>query len=102
MNQGSIPVSRASSSGLAPLLSEAIKPQRRRSLGSSGKRSFQLGSSQSRDLAPVSRERTAFWIAASKQRSMAITSPVAFIWVPRLRSPEANLSNGQRGILTTQ
>jgi hypothetical protein len=33
---------------------------------------------------------------------MAITSPVAFIWVPMVRSPPGNLSKGQRGILTTQ
>jgi hypothetical protein len=32
---------------------------------------------------------------------MAITSPVAFICVPRLRSAAANLSKGHRGIFTT-
>jgi hypothetical protein len=32
---------------------------------------------------------------------MAITSPVAFICVPMLRSPKGNLSKGQRGIFTT-
>ena len=31
----------------------------------------------------------------------AMTSPVAFIWVPRRRSARANLSKGQRGILAT-
>ena len=60
-----------------------------------------VGSSQSSDLLPNSSERTAFCRAASKVRSMAITSPVAFICVPSWRSPEANLSKGQRGILTT-
>ena len=35
----------------------------------------------------ISRERTAFWKAASKERSMAMTSPVAFIWMPMVRSP---------------
>ena len=44
----------------------------------------------------------AFWKAASKVRSMAMTSPVAFICVPVTRSPVGNLSNGQRGIFTTQ
>jgi len=38
---------------------------------------------------------------ASMVRPSAMTSPVAFIWVPRLRSARANLSNGQRGILAT-
>ena len=32
---------------------------------------------------------------------VAMTSPVAFIWVPRRRSPFSNLSNGKRGILAT-
>ena len=50
----------------------------------------------------ISNERTAFWKAASNDRSMAITSPVAFICVPMARSPLGNLSKGQRGILTTQ
>ena len=50
----------------------------------------------------ISRERTAFWNAASNDLSMAITSPVAFICVVTVRSPLGNLSNGQRGILTTQ
>src|SRR5207247_3463544 len=40
--------------------------------------------------------------AASKVRSMAITSPVDFIWVPSVRSAAGNLSKGQRGIFTTQ
>ena len=50
----------------------------------------------------ISSERTAFWNAASKVLSTAITSPVAFIWVPTLLSPLGNLSKGQRGIFTTQ
>jgi hypothetical protein len=49
-----------------------------------------------------SSERMAFIRAPSKVRSMAITSPVAFICVPMLRSALGNLSKGQRGILTTQ
>jgi hypothetical protein len=49
-----------------------------------------------------SSERSALVMAASKLRSMAITSPVDFICVPRRRSASGNLSKGQRGILTTQ
>ena len=49
----------------------------------------------------TSSERIAFCSAASKVRSIAITSPVAFICVPSARSASGNLSNGQRGILTT-
>ena len=49
-----------------------------------------------------SSERIALSIAASKERSIAITSPVDFIWVVSRRSPSGNLSKGQRGIFTTQ
>ena len=67
-----------------------------------GSSSRQRGSShRSDERPPTSRERTAFWRAPTKERSMAMTSPVAFIWVPMLRSPRGNLSKGQRGILTT-
>ena len=52
--------------------------------------------------APTSRERIAFWRADSNVRPMAITSPVAFICVPTVRSAVTNLSKGQRGIFTTQ
>ena len=58
-------------------------------------------SSHSSDRPPTSSERTAFCSAASNERSIAITSPVAFICVPSDRSPAPNLSNGQRGIFTT-
>ena len=64
--------------------------------------SRQAASSQSSVRRPNSSERTALFRAPSKVRSMAITSPVAFICVPSARSPSANLSKGQRGILTTQ
>ncbi len=50
---------------------------------------------------PISRERIDFKKAASKLRSIAITSPVAFIWVPKRRSPKINLSKGQRGTFST-
>ena len=33
---------------------------------------------------------------------MAMTSPVAFIWVPRVRLAVVNLSKGRRGIFSTQ
>ena len=58
-------------------------------------------SSHSSDRPPTSSDRTAFCNAASNVRSIAITSPVAFICVPSDRSPAPNLSNGQRGIFTT-
>ena len=51
---------------------------------------------------PFSNDLTAFCKADSKFLSIAITSPVAFIWVPKERSPSRNLSNGHLGILTTQ
>ena len=50
----------------------------------------------------ISQPRTAFISAPSKLLSMAMTSPVAFIWVPSVLSAYTNLSNGQRGNLTTQ
>ncbi len=50
----------------------------------------------------ISRQRTDFISAASKVGAMPITSPVAFICVPSVRRACMNLSNGQRGILTTQ
>ena len=81
---------------------------KRRSVGVlSGRRSIpgwpvHSASSQSSEWPLISSERTAFCSAASKLRSMAITSPVAFICVPTWRSPWGNLSKGQRGIFTTQ
>ena len=59
------------------------------------------GASASRSWPLISSDRSAFSIAASKVRSIAMTSPVAFICVPRRRSAARNLSNGQRGIFTT-
>ena len=50
---------------------------------------------------PARGPRSALLSAAPKVRSIAITSPVAFIWLPRLRSAVGNLSNGKRGSLTT-
>ena len=47
-------------------------------------------------------ERMAFISAASKEFPMAMTSPVAFIWVPRVRLAVVNLSKGRRGIFSTQ
>ena len=94
VNQGSMPVMRDSSSGLAPRLRAAMRAHVRWSLGCRGSPSrrvsrspFHWGSSHNRERSVISRERTAFWKAASKERSMAMTSPVAFIWVPMVRSP---------------
>jgi len=49
----------------------------------------------------VSRDRSAFLKASSTHLPIAITSPVLFIAVVRVRSAFLNLSNGQRGTLTT-
>ncbi len=110
-NQWSMPDRRAISSTVAPRRRAAITIHKRSSVGVAiaSRRSIglppspacQAGSSQRSDRPPNSRERTALPRAASKVRSMAITSPVAFICVPVVRSPRGNLSKGQRGILTT-
>ena len=104
-NQGSMPVRCATSMVEAPRRRAAVTAHRRSSVASRGREigsSCQLGSSQSRERPPISRLRIAFCSAASKLRSIAMTSPVAFICVPIWRSPNWNLSKGQRGILTTQ
>ena len=51
---------------------------------------------------PCSSEAHALRNASSKFLPIAITSPVDFIDVPKVLSAVLNLSNGQRGILTTQ
>ena len=51
---------------------------------------------------PCSSDAQALRNASSKFLPIAITSPVDFIEVPSVRSAVLNLSNGQRGILTTQ
>ena len=103
VNHGSIPVARDRSSAVVPLLNEASRAQSRSSWGCSGVRSaVQSACSHRSDRLVISSDLTAFWNAASNERSMAITSPVAFICVPMARSPAGNLSKGQRGILTTQ
>ncbi len=50
---------------------------------------------------PISAPRTAFIRAISKLGAMDMTSPVAFIWVPKVREASANLSKGHLGIFTT-
>ena len=49
----------------------------------------------------ISAPRTAFISAASKLVAMAITSPVALIWVPSTRLAVLNFSKGHLGSLTT-
>ena len=51
---------------------------------------------------PCSRLAQALRKASSKLRPIAITSPVDFMLVPSVLSAVRNLSNGHRGILTTQ
>ena len=83
---------------------------------SASKRVKMRRSSMSRSLSPMGRRecgarfsvscfisapRTAFMSAASKQGAMAMTSPVAFICGPRLRSEPPNLSKGHFGNFTT-
>ena len=63
--------------------------------------SAQAGSSQVQPRPRGSSDRTAFSRAGPNSRSMAIASPVAFICTPSDRSASGNLSNGQRGSLTT-
>ena len=98
----------SSSSGVAPRRRAAMSAHTRRSVaGNNGSwrqslRSRHSCASHSIDCPLISSERTAFENAASKERSIAMTSPVAFICVLMPRSPVGNLSNGQRGILTTQ
>jgi len=93
-----MPLRAASSGTPAPWAKAWSSAGSRRSLGTS----ISAGSSRS---APAggrcSSERSAFAIAPSNVRAMAITSPVDFIWVPSVRSAPGNLSNGQRGIFTT-
>jgi hypothetical protein len=104
MNHGSTPVRRARSIAAAPRRNAASSTHNRSSVAgmSSGNVSPQSRCSQRIVRLPSSSERTAFCSAASNVRSIAMTSPVAFIWVPRRRSPNSNLSKGQRGIFTTQ
>ncbi len=103
-NQGSMPERKDSSSGVAPRRKAAISAQSRSSVGAIGRSSAssaQPFSSHSNERPPISSDRTAFCSDASNVRSMAITSPVAFICVPSERSPKGNLSNGHRGIFVT-
>ena len=45
--------------------------------------------------------RTDFSVHSSRFEPMPMTSPVAFIWVPRVFGASANLSNGNRGNFAT-
>ena len=91
-NQRSIALSSWIVSTVTSRRRAAMSAHSRRSFGRStnsrilSRSSPQAGSSQARSLAVVSSERTAFWIAPSNERSIAITSPVAFIWVLMVRS----------------
>ena len=80
-NHGSIPVNFAIESTLEPLRKDASKAQSRVSVAvkSIDPPDCQDGSSQSVDRYPNSSDRIALFKSPSKQRSIAITSPVAFI-----------------------
>ncbi len=106
-NQMSIFVIPCIFSFVTPRRSDSATTQSRRSSttcrrlsSSSSERSFSVSSR--RLYVFCSRQRIAFISAASKFGAMPITSPVAFICVPSIRLACINLSNGQRGIFTTQ
>ena len=98
MNHRSMPLRSASESGSIPFRNAFSNANSRRSFGAS----IVSGPSSQAAGGFCSRERMALTSAASNVRSSAITSPVDAICVPRRLSPAGNLSNGQRGILTTQ
>ena len=102
-NHGSIWVIFASLIGSGSRRSAAISCQRRLSVGvaAAAAGSDCSWSSHRSVRRPTSSDRTAFCSADSKVRPIAMTSPVAFICVPRVRLPAPNLSKGQRGIFTT-
>ena len=84
VNHGSMPVIRDTSSGAMPRRIAAIRDHSRSSVASIGMFkgepfSLQFESSQRIERFVISSDRTAFWNAASKDRSIAMTSPVAFI-----------------------
>lgn len=102
----SILVCSCSSCTVRPRRIASVK-QNRRSSRACSNRSSRISSGRSATSrrakwsTPISRERTALSRDSSMVRPKAMTSPVAFIWVPRRRSARANLSKGQRGILAT-
>ena len=106
VNHGAMPVAAARLAASAQpwrrsaTIATAACRRRQESSRSPGRRcvSSQAGSSQPARPRGSSR-RTAFSSAGPNSRSIAIASPVAFIWTPRLRSATGNLSNGQRGTL---
>ncbi len=110
VNHGAMPVAAAMAAASAqPWRRRATIRHRRVSEGdrnaarSAGGRSASShpGSSHSQPRPRGSSERIALSRAGPNSRSMAIASPVAFIWMPSDRSAVGNLSNGQRGSLTT-
>ena len=68
---------------------------------SSSSESFSIFLTSPSPLRPISSERIAFWKASLKLLPMLMTSPTAFIWVPRWSLACGNFSNAQRANLTT-
>ena len=86
---------RAGMGACSPCLIPAAQPASTSSVG------HQAGSSARNPAPACSRPRSALLRAEPNVRSMAMTSPVAFICEPRARSAPGNLSKGNRGSFTT-
>ena len=106
MNQGSMPVTRATSSGVAPARSAWWMVARRPSCGvpiARSRLSASAGVSSLKRNGPwlLSSDLRAFCSASGKLRPMAIASPTLFMWVVSVGSAPGNFSNANRGTLTT-
>ncbi len=109
-NQGSMPVTRASSSTVTPRRSRdsswksrsGVATATRPSSWSTGTRSTSASAASAlRPARPCSSERTAFCSDSGKVRPMAITSPTDCIRVPSSEVEPGSFSNAHRGILVT-
>ena len=65
------------------------------------KSSVTYGLLHTKPLAPWPIIRMPFWMASSKVRPMAITSPTLFMPGPMSRETPLNFARSQRGIFTT-
>ena len=106
MNQGSIPVTWATSAGLAPARSARWMVPSRPSWGVPASRSRRSASAPGSAVKPndpwsLSSDLRAFCSASGKLRPMAMASPTLFIWVVSAGSAPGNFSKANRGTLTT-